>query len=160
MRIHASLLFAFFLLGCGESHGGPDAGARLDSGTSHADGATADASPATDAGSVDGGPACAFIDGIDRHCLSDGECASATHQTNCCGTEIITGISASESARFATLEAACVASYPGCGCASGPTTTDSGETVTDPSAVQVGCITRGPGGVCMTYVTTRPPNGR
>lgn len=142
-----------------------DAGSPSDAGTS-ADAATPRDASTADSGSLedasaasDAGPPCAFIESIDRRCLSDDECAVAMHQVNCCGTFVATGISASEAESFAGLEAACEASYPGCGCATQPTTTDSGETVGEPSTVQVACITRGPGGICMTYVTERPADG-
>src|SRR5262249_23695488 len=49
-----------------------------------------------------------------------------------------------------------VASYPGCGCPSGPTRTDSGESVVDTSKILVACVSSGPMRSCETYVTMRP----
>lgn len=145
--MRASIFIALALLvGCSESHSSDDGGA-------HDAGARVDAS-------TDAGPPCAFIESVDRTCLGDEACVVAVHQVNCCGSEIATGIDRGERERFDALEALCVESYPGCGCAAGPTMTDSGEIVTDLASVQVGCILRGTGGVCMTYVAMRPPDGR
>lgn len=105
------------------------------------------------------GAACAVISTLARTCTSDASCFVALHQINCCGTEVATGLSTSERTRFEMLEPVCRASYPACGCPTMQTTTDTGELVTDPSQVRVGCIARGPAGICMTYVTTRPPDG-
>ena len=52
----------------------------------------------------------------------------AVHQINCCGTEIATGLNHSERAAFDSFEAACVVTYPGCGCASLETMADDGTT--------------------------------
>jgi hypothetical protein len=112
-----------------------------------------------DTGTADAGDAaCGFFATIARSCTGDAACAAAFHQTNCCGTLVAVGISESDRARFDMLEPACRASYPGCGCPSGLTETDSHETVTDPAMVRVACVTNGPSRVCMTYVNTRPPD--
>lgn len=49
-----------------------------------------------------------------------------------------------------------MASYPRCRCPARLPTTDSGEMVTDTSAVNAACVPRGPTMVCLTYVSTRP----
>ena len=98
----------------------------------------------------------AFFDGLDRGCSADANCGRVVHQTDCCGTEFVRGVNHGEVTRFGSLEPACRASYPGCGCAPSATLTDSMEVVTDIASVQVGCIARGPTNVCMTYVSMRP----
>jgi hypothetical protein len=105
-----------------------------------------------------GGDACGFVTTLDTSCTVDGDCAYGIHQTDCCGNTHAVGFNVSESATFPTLEAACDATYPLCGCPAHPTTTDSGEIVGDPSTVLVACVARGPRNVCLTYVSTRPPD--
>jgi hypothetical protein len=117
--------------------------------------------PPTDTGTpIDAAAVCSFIDSVDRSCTSDTDCVVRLHQTDCCGNSVMVGVNQSAAAQFAVDESACMASYPGCGCPAMLPTTDSGETVTDTSMVQAGCISRGPGSVCLTYVTMRPPPGR
>lgn len=118
--------------------------------------------PPTDTGvpPTDAASACSFIDSVDRSCTSDTDCVVRLHQTDCCGNSVMVGVNQAAAAQFAVDESACMASYPGCGCPAMLPVTDSGETVTDTSMVQAGCITRGPGSVCLTYVTMRPPPGR
>jgi hypothetical protein len=99
------------------------------------------------------------VDTLQRNCSRDDDCGFAIHQTDCCGNTLAMGVRASEVTRFEALEPICRDSYPACGCPARPTQTDSGETVTDPSTVQVGCISRGPAGFCMTYVSMRPMDG-
>src|SRR5439155_20065254 len=41
-----------------------------------------------------------------RRCGTDTECATAKHQTNCCGDKTVTGINAAEAADYATCESA------------------------------------------------------
>ena len=57
---------------------------------------------------------------------------------------------------FDMLERPCRLGYPACGCAAGPTMTDSGEVVVDFGDIQVACVARGPTSLCMSYVTMRP----
>ncbi len=154
---------------------GTDAGASGDAGSSEDAGASQDASSgddaavpgedagagdggaASDGGSLDGGaPTCAFVDDLERGCGADANCVVGVHQTDCCGNTHAIGMNHSERDRFDAAEAACRATYPACGCPAGPTTTDSGETALDGSAIQVGCIQSGPSRVCMSYVSARP----
>lgn len=134
-----------------------DASSRLDgdAGPPFDVGASRDAEAHPDAGS-----ACAQIDALDRHCTTDTDCSSAIHAADCCGTYAAVGFAGYEADEYATLEPLCEASYPACGCAARPTMTDSGEMVSSPSDVQVACVIRGTGAVCMTYAVMRPPNGR
>ena len=91
-------------------------------------------------------------------CTGDENCVIGVHQTDCCGSSYAYGFNHSERDRFDTLEPPCRATYPGCGCPAGPTQTDSGETATDASTIQVACVAQGPERVCVTYVTMRPPD--
>ena len=118
---------------------------------------------ATDTGpsDVDSGPSpCAYVDTIDRTCTTDADCLVRLHQTDCCGSSAMIGIATSALGTYNAGEPACMASYPGCGCPAQLPTTDSGETVTDTSAVLAACVSRGPRNVCLTYVTMRPLPGR
>jgi len=113
-----SLLLA--LPACRE-HGGTDPGG--DSGTD----------PGGDSGTDPGGDsgtdaAVCDLPSFDRGCSADADCIVAVHQINCCGTEIATGLNHSERAAFDSFEAACVVTYPGCGCASLETMADDGTT--------------------------------
>jgi hypothetical protein len=54
----------------------------------------------------------------------------------------------------------CAATYPICECPSYPQRTDSDEVASDPSAIQLACVSRGPRNVCLTYITERPLDGR
>lgn len=129
-------------------------------------GVSDDASAASDAGAseddaqarADAGSTCAQVDALDRGCATDADCVSAIHAADCCGTYAAIGFASSEADDYARLEPLCDASYPPCGCAARPTTTDSGEMVSSPSDVRVACVTRGTGAVCLTYVAMRPPN--
>ncbi len=103
---------------------------------------------------------CAYIDTIDRTCATDADCLVRLHQTDCCGSSVMIGIATSALAAYNASEPACMASYPACGCPAMLPLTDSGETVTDTSAVLAACVSRGPRNVCLTYVTVRPLPGR
>lgn len=139
MRLSRLVLLALFVAACGEATTRDDAGGPSDAG--------ADAAA----------NACAYVDTIDRSCSSDADCHVGLHQTDCCGNAVMIGFRASEQATYASSESACMASYPGCGCPAMLPTTDSGETVTDTSAVQVACVvTTGAAQACRTYVTMRP----
>lgn len=115
-----------------------------------------------DAGGVDAGAAgsCAFVDTVDRSCTTDADCVVRVHQTDCCGSTVAIGVSASAVASFDPAEAACMASYPGCGCPAGAPITDSEETFFDTSVVSAACVSRGTRRICLTYVTMRPGDGR
>lgn len=143
--------------------GGSTSDAGLDAATVLADAPGLDApvssedapGPGSDAGDV-----CSYVDTIDRSCTADGDCLVRLHQTDCCGNSVMIGIASSASGVYLASEPACMASYPGCGCPAMLPTTDSGETVTDASAVLAACVSRGPRNVCLTYVTMRPADGR
>lgn len=158
------LSLAVALAGCPDSHGSAgDAGGALDAPVAPEDApsATFDAGP-TDGGapSGDASSPCAYVDTIDRSCTTDADCLVRLHQTDCCGNAVMLGIRTSAESAYLGSEPACMASYPACGCPASLPTTDSGETVTDTSAVLAACTSRGPRNVCLTYVTMRPAPGR
>ena len=84
---------------------------------------------------------------LDKSCMSTSDCFIALHTVSCCGTEIAVGLSTSSQVTFNTVEAACDAGYPGCGCASGPTRAEDGRGE-DQGAIQLECRA----GSCTTYV--------
>jgi hypothetical protein len=113
--------------------GGQIADAAADARADAAADARADAtldSAADGPARIDGGSACQTIATIDKSCTVDTDCLAVRHISNCCGQEVFLGIRATESARFQTLEAACDASYPLCGCAAGPSMTEDGSQLT------------------------------
>ncbi len=90
-----------------------------------------------------------------KACESDSDCTIQQEQTDCCGTIEYVGVSSSFVSEFSQCEAAWVAHFPGCGCASGQTKTEDG-TLTHPGqdagTPQVHCtdFTMN-GGVCLTF---------
>jgi hypothetical protein len=146
-----------------------DSGAAADAGSSRLDaGPARDSSAAIDANIADSGrapdagafPGCEFVDALDDFCTEDGDCTFGIHQTDCCGNSHAVGFNTSDRARFDAWEPLCAATYPICGCPSYPPRTDSDEVATDPSAIQLACVSRGPRNVCLTYITERPLDGR
>ena len=94
-----------------------------------------------------GATACQQVDALDRSCTTNADCVAVAHTINCCGTGVWIGLRATEAQRFATLESACDASYPRCGCPLLAPTTDDGSTVNDADTVSVSCQ----GGACKTF---------
>lgn len=88
--------------------------------------------------------ACEKVEALPRSCTNKAECTFGLHQYNCCGSLRAMGYTKSALSSFDENEKACVASYPGCGCASMPTIDDSGKTG---STFEVDCI----GGTCTTF---------
>lgn len=96
-----------------------------------------------------GATACQQVGTLDGSCAKNTDCVAVVHTTNCCGAAVWLGLRSTEAQPFATLESTCDASYPACGCASGPPTTDDGSTVMQGGAVSVSCQ----GGTCKTFAT-------
>ena len=96
-----------------------------------------------------GNSACQQVGTLDSSCAKDTDCVAVVHTTNCCGAAVWLGLRSTEAQPFATLESSCDASYPACGCASGPPTTDDGSTVMRGGAVSASCQ----GGTCKTFAT-------
>jgi hypothetical protein len=85
---------------------------------------------------------------FDKTCAAAADCVVALHQVNCCGTLTAIGINAAEASAFAAAEMTCQMQYPGCGCASTPTTTEDGKMSMDDTQIQVGCMN----GQCSTFL--------
>jgi hypothetical protein len=85
---------------------------------------------------------------FDKSCKTSTECAIASHQINCCGTHVATGIAAGEKAAFDQAELTCESQFPDCDCAQFPTTADDGKSELDGTIV-VKCVA----GTCKTSVT-------
>jgi hypothetical protein len=78
----------------------------------------------------------------------DSDCALVFHTTDCCGTNVVWGIAASEVPAFDEVEAVCDAEYPLCDCAPQPTMAEDGNASEDPSVFAVACQM----GSCTSYM--------
>ncbi len=133
----------------GSAGTGGSAGTAGTSGMAGAAGtAGASAGGAGGTGAVDCSKQPVVFPDFNRSCTSDSECAAETHQVDCCGTMVITGVGQSETVAYTAAEKLCESQYPACGCAAQQTRTDSGQTVTDPSKVRAVCQK----GICTTYL--------
>ena len=142
-----------------------DAGTTADSAVVADLGSELDAGDAPDAGEVDSGTdadagPCSFYDTAIRTCGVDDDCRAELHQINCCGTVLSYAVNVWSVTTVEMDEPTCRASYPHCGCPTQQTMTDSGEVVTDPTMVNVACVSVGPHNYCKTYINNRPPNLR
>lgn len=124
--------------GGGAGSGGMSSGGAGGSGT----GGTA----TVDAG---GAAACQEINTLDQSCLVDSDCLAVLHTTSCCGSSVWLGINKAGAQEFSTLETACDASYPRCGCASGVPTASDGSSIAFGTTAGVTCQ----GGLCKTYAS-------
>jgi hypothetical protein len=95
-----------------------------------------------------GQAACQAVVALDRSCATAADCVAVTHTTSCCGQAVFMGIRSSEQARYQTLEPQCDATYPACGCAAGPPTTDDGSQLRFDGTPGVTCAQ----GRCTTFV--------
>jgi hypothetical protein len=66
---------------------------------------------------------------FDRTCETPADCVAVAHQTDCCGTQLVIGISQSEQAAFDAAEAICSRQYPPCGCAAQGTAVEDGTLI-------------------------------
>ena len=128
------------------------------------DGQTADALPGSDAVTSDApgeaGYLACFSDTGQlsaslKPCQSDSDCVMRQEQTDCCGTILYVGVDTASATQFDACEAAWVAHFPGCGCASNKMTTEDGNTTNpgvDGGAPQVHCADfTTSGGIRLTY---------
>lgn len=106
-----------------------------------------DAGTLADAGIVCGAVASSFPT-FDDACGSDGDCAVAVHQTDCCGNQRGLGIAASQRAAFDAAEAICRPMYPRCGCPTQGILCDDDRRTFDPNGIGVACRA----GRCTTFV--------
>jgi hypothetical protein len=135
----AGLLSTTLAVACGS------AVTPADAGDAAVDGAAADAGAAAAVMCVG---ASRSFPAFDRACVDGMGCVVARHQTDCCGTEVATGIASTELARFNAAEATCRMQYPGCGCAARDTATDDGMSYTGAGTIVAECRA----GVCTTTV--------
>jgi hypothetical protein len=153
--LRVSIASFFVLAGCssssstsGPSDGGTDVVPETDQ-----DSAIADTAP-TDT-STDSNVCYASTDWIFdfKSCASDADCTSAPHQTDCCGTQEIIGVSKSKEAAFFSCESAFETHLSSCGCPSGLLTAEDGKALPTPVGAAVHCTDfTSSGRVCMTYV--------
>ena len=142
------------VVGVGSGAGGSASSSTTAStGTTMADGGGTDAQG--DAGYLACMSASGQLDDSLKTCHADTDCIIKQEQTDCCGTILYVGVSTALAGMFDSCEAAWVAHFPGCGCASNKTGTEDGKTSTlgsDAGAPDVHCIDfTMSGGICMTY---------
>jgi hypothetical protein len=93
-----------------------------------------------------------------KSCQADGDCVTKLEFTDCCGSILYVGVSASSAGLFDACEKAWQAHFLGpCQCPPKATMTEDGKTVTgvDASSPRVRCAT----GVCTTFVPTGAADG-
>jgi len=101
------------------------------------------------AGGVGGAASpCSVIAKLDRACLSNDDCFSARHTSNCCGQITFLGLNVAGKATYNANEPACDASYPLCECATLPPLLDDGSRIRSDQTPAVACVN----GICTTFV--------
>ena len=100
--------------------------------------------PPLDTSDADVDP-CSLVTGFEKACANHDTCIIGYHQVDCCGSLFALGMDQSERERFDQLEAACVVTYPGCGCPQGPTQAEDGQSG---HTIAVRCLD----GQCTTFV--------
>jgi hypothetical protein len=85
---------------------------------------------------------------LDRSCTTAADCFAGAHTSNCCGQVQFVGFRNAVKTQFQTLEAACDATYPACGCAAGQPTADDGSKLRFNQQADVTCLQ----GKCTTFV--------
>jgi hypothetical protein len=135
----------------GPSTGGTPTGGAAGTGTggTHTGGAGGAGTGGTATGGAGGSAACQQVGTLDPSCLVDSDCVAVRHTTNCCGASVWLGINKAGAQMFSTLEAACDASYPRCGCAAGMPTASDGSSISFADTAAVTCQ----GSVCKTYAS-------
>ena len=108
---------------------------------------TVDGGP-TGTGGSGGAVACQMALAVARSCAIAGDCVVVSHTSSCCGSSQVIGIRGSAQSTFQRLEAQCDASYPACGCAAGPPTTDDGSQIMFGGTAGLDCVQ----GKCTTFV--------
>jgi hypothetical protein len=91
---------------------------------------------------------CQAVVALDRSCTTPADCFAGAHTTDCCGNARFIGFNNAVKMQFQTLEAACHATYPACGCPAGPATTDDGSVHGFSRQPGVTCLQ----GKCTTFV--------
>lgn len=126
--------------------------AACNGGSNLVDGGTPqEAGPTGDLGASTGPLTCQgyTMPAFSKACSAKSDCVVVTHTIDCCGTGKAIGLNAADQAAFVAEEKKCAATYPGCGCPTGPTHTEDGSQAPwGASAIDVDCVA----GVCLTYV--------
>lgn len=137
-------------LGCTKEEGDGDLLGDESTGDSTGDSTTEGGDSTTTDGSETGEPVMCpeTFPEFDKTCSLDSDCAVVLHMTDCCGTFVAWGITASEVEAFEAAETICESQYPGCGCAPQPTLAEDGNPVLDPATVLATCTM----GACSSYV--------
>ena len=78
-------------------------------------------------------------DQFDRTCLTANDCASLTHQLDCCGSQAFIGVAASTLSDSQAHEDACRATAPVCRCLARPPIAEDGLEVTTGGALLFDC---------------------
>ena len=91
---------------------------------------------------------CQAVLALDRSCTTAADCFAGAHTTDCCGNAQFIGFRNSQMTQFQTLEAACDATYPACGCPAGSPTADDGSRLRFNQQAGVTCLQ----GKCTTFV--------
>ena len=84
---------------------------------------------------------------FDRSCHTDTDCFVAMHQTDCCGSIVAMGLSASQRVAFEAAETLCDRMYPSCACDPRPPFADDGRSGSA-ATIAVRCDA----GVCGSFV--------
>lgn len=129
--------------------GGTSGTGGAGTGGTHTGGAGGASTGGTTTGGAGGSAACQQAAALDQSCGVDSDCLAVRHTTSCCGASVWLGINKAGAQEYSTLESVCDASYPACGCASGPPTTSDDSSIPLAANVAVTCQ----GGVCKTYAS-------
>ena len=85
---------------------------------------------------------------FDRRCSLEADCAVLHHQVDCCGSEVVLGLSAQGLAAAQQQERACVVAGPLCRCAAQETVAEDGKTFPNAASLKVRCTA----GRCESFV--------
>ena len=83
-----------------------------------------------------------------RVCATEFNCALLNHQVDCCGSEVVIGVSSISLTAAQNLERSCVAQGPLCRCAAKETLAEDGKTFPDGAALKLRCKA----GRCESFV--------
>jgi hypothetical protein len=84
----------------------------------------------------------------DRSCVTDADCGTLNHQIDCCGNQVVIGLTRRAIDAAQMSEAECVAATPACQCASRQPVTQDGQEVFNGEMVKVHCRV----GLCGTSI--------
>lgn len=76
---------------------------------------------------------------FDRSCRLDSDCAALNHQTDCCGSQTVLGVSRAALQASQQREDSCAAAFPLCQCATRGPVAEDGNEVLDGASLKVRC---------------------